>query len=320
MNEKKDNFVSKETISRLIRDIKNIVKNPLNDNGIYYSHDDTDLLKGYAMLVGSSETPYFSGFYFFEIEYPTDYPHSPPVLTYYTNGDGIRFNPNLYTSGKVCISILNTWRGEQWSSCQTITTLLLTLCTILCKDPLLNEPGITKTNTDFDKYNKIIEYENIDIAILKMFQKDKKYFNPKFEVFFPFMQQIFIKNSNQILEFLQKKINEPIQVISTKLYNMSVVINYKKLYNSYFSVFSNELSLLQNIIIQQNISNMDPLLEKVEQKVQPLDLTVENLPIEPLDIAVEDITVQSLDITVEKKTKKEKKEKKEKKKKNKKID
>jgi ubiquitin-conjugating enzyme E2 Z len=303
MNEKKDNFVSKETISRLIRDIKNIVKNPLNDNGIYYSHDDTDLLKGYAMLVGSSETPYFSGFYFFEIAYPTDYPHSPPVLTYYTNGDGIRFNPNLYTSGKVCISILNTWRGEQWSSCQTITTLLLTLCTILCKDPLLNEPGITKKNTDFDKYNKIIEYENIDIAVLKMFQKDKKYFNPKFEVFFPFMQQIFIKNSNQILEFLQKKINEPIQIISTKLYNMSVVINYKKLYNSYFSVFSNELSveaLSQNIIIQQNITNMDPLLEKVEQKIH------EDLTIQPLDIVLQDITVESLD---KKKTKKEKNKK-----------
>jgi hypothetical protein len=33
-------FISKETISRLLKDIKHILKNPLTDNGIYYVHDD----------------------------------------------------------------------------------------------------------------------------------------------------------------------------------------------------------------------------------------------------------------------------------------
>ena len=83
------------------------------------------------MIVGPSETPYFGGFYFFEFKYPGDYPHSPPEVIYKTNGDNIRFNPNLYVNGKVCISLLNTWRGEQWTSCQTITTVLLNLCLFL---------------------------------------------------------------------------------------------------------------------------------------------------------------------------------------------
>ena len=137
-------FISKETISRLLTDVKQIIKNPLSENGIYYVHDDTDLLKGYALIIGPSDTPYFGGNYFFQFKFPNDYPHSPPLVTFCTNGNNIRFNPNLYKCGKVCVSLLNTWTGEQWSSCQTITTVLLTLCTLLCKKPLLNEPGVTE--------------------------------------------------------------------------------------------------------------------------------------------------------------------------------
>ena len=39
-----------------------------------------------------------------------------------TSGGQVRFNPNLYSTGKVCLSILGTWRaehsGEQWSAVQ----------------------------------------------------------------------------------------------------------------------------------------------------------------------------------------------------------
>ena len=157
-------FVSKETITRLLKDVKQIMKSPLHENGIYYVHDDIDMMKGYAMIVGSVDTPYFGGYYFFELKFPTDYPHSPPSVTYWTNGDNIRFNPNLYKCGKVCVSLLNTWRGDQWTSCQTISTVLLTLCTLLCKDPLLNEPGVTSAHADFNNYTEIIESVNIKIA------------------------------------------------------------------------------------------------------------------------------------------------------------
>ena len=118
--------ISKETIHRLDKDIKDIRKNPLSDNGVYYFHDEVDMLKGYAMIIGPVDTPYYGGFYFFEFDFPSNYPYSPPKLTYLTNNGTVRFNPNLYVGGKVCISILNTWHGDQWSSCQTITSILLT--------------------------------------------------------------------------------------------------------------------------------------------------------------------------------------------------
>jgi len=224
-------FISKETINRLLKDVKQIIKNPLTDQGIYYIHDDTDILKGYAMIVGPSETPYFGGFYFFEFKFPVDYPHSPPKVKYCTNGDNIRFNPNLYTCGKVCVSLLNTWRGDQWTSCQTITTVLLTFCTLLCKDPLLNEPGVSKTNKDMKNYNEIIEFSNVNIAICDIVTKNKNVYLPFFDSFYFYIKENFNKNYEKIVEFVQKKIKDTDvenKNLTTQFYSMNVYINYKK--------------------------------------------------------------------------------------------
>jgi len=226
-------FISKETVSRLLKDVKQIIKSPLTEHGIYYIHDDTDMMKGYALIIGPSETPYFGGNYFFELNYPTDYPHSPPKVKFFTNGNNIRFNPNLYKCGKVCISILNTWRGDQWTSCQTISTVLLTLCTLLCKDPILNEPGVTSISSDFKKYTEIIEYANIDIAVCDIIKKKEGVYHDFFDSFSPFIKDNFMKNYDNILLFVKKKIEEnkdkTSKVVVTSLYTMVVDIDYVKL-------------------------------------------------------------------------------------------
>ncbi len=223
--------IPRETVMRLLKDVRNIVKNPLTDNGIYYLHDDVDMMKGYAMIVGPEDTPYYGGYYFFEIKYPSDYPHTPPSITFMTNGEKIRFNPNLYVGGKVCISLLNTWRGDQWTSCQTISTVLLTLCTLLCKDPLLNEPGIGKKHKDFSNYTQIIEYKNIEIALLNMIQKKTGIFIKKFSIFTDEMTNNFHKNKLNILKFItEKTIKHPKHfVASTTVYAMHVIIDYQSL-------------------------------------------------------------------------------------------
>jgi hypothetical protein len=130
---------------------------------------------------------------------------------------------------------LNTWRGEQWTSCQTISSVLLTLCTLLCKDPLLNEPGINNSHKDFDPYSRIIEYKNIEIAYLHMINKDERVFSPKFDVFYGYMKEYFYKNADAIAENLEKHKNENSQPekLTTSLYSMTTILDYNKLY-SYF--------------------------------------------------------------------------------------
>jgi len=224
-----NSIISKETITRLLKDVKQIIKNPLTEQGIYYIHDDNDIMKGYALIIGPSDTPYFSGNYFFEIEYPRDYPHSPTKVKYCTNGKNVRFNPNLYVCGKVCVSLLNTWRGEQWTSCQSISTVLLTLCTLLCNTPLLNEPGVNNGHYDIKSYNEIINFANIDIAICDIIEKKEYIYMPFFENFYPFIKQNFLKNYDAILDFANKKnieFNSQTKNFKTGFYGMNVNLNY----------------------------------------------------------------------------------------------
>lgn len=222
--------IKTETVKRLLKDVKQIIRHPLTDNGIYYSHDENDMTKGYAMIVGPSDTPYFGGYYFFVFDYPTDYPFSPPKVTYMTNDGLTRFNPNLYNCGKVCVSILNTWNGDKWSSCQTINSILLTLCSLLNESPLENEPGQLKTSRDFIPYQKSIEFKNIDFAICDLINITKNKIPEPFQIFYPFMKQHFINNYDKLLEYVKSKAktNEP-STQKVSIYNMTTDIDYNNL-------------------------------------------------------------------------------------------
>jgi ubiquitin-conjugating enzyme E2 Z len=217
-------YVPQISLKRLISDIKHITKNPLTSQGIYYQHDENDMLKGYAMIVGPSETPYEYGYYLFELKYPTNYPFEPPTVIAYTQDGRTRFNPNLYVSGKVCVSILNTWNGEQWSSCQNISSVLLVLCTLLCQNPFTNEPNMTTSHPHCEDYNKIIKFKNIEVAIFKMLTKE--YLPNKFKMFYPIMVELFHQNKEKIINTIISNLYENNRLYNVANYNMNVRVNY----------------------------------------------------------------------------------------------
>lgn len=238
---KPEKVISRESIHRLISDIKEIIKNPLTSQNIYYSHHESDMLKGYALIIGPEDTIYDGGFYFFEFNFPYDYPYSPPKVTYCTNDGITRFNPNLYRNGKVCVSILNTWTGDQWSSCQSITSVLLTLCTLLNSAPFLNEPGIKKTHPEYDAYHKIIEYKNYNVAILDMITKTNGIYPLQFDPFYCFMREYFINNYDRLLDKINKYVveqNNTPEYITCKFYNMAIKIDYNIIMNRFKEVYS----------------------------------------------------------------------------------
>lgn len=221
--------ITNDTVRRLLKDVKQIMKHPLTDNGIYYIHDDTDMTKGYAMIIGQIGTPYYGGYYFFNFNYPFDYPFSPPKVTFMTNDGHTRFNPNLYRCGKVCVSILNTWSGDKWTSCQTINSVLLTLCSLLNDTPLLNEPGQGKNSRDFIPYQNSIQYKNIDFSICDMIIHNKTKYNIC-EMFYIIMKEQFINNYAKLIEYVRSQSKE-ISIQQVGIYNMTTVINYSTLEN-----------------------------------------------------------------------------------------
>jgi ubiquitin-protein ligase len=225
MSQSSTKVITKETAQRLLKDVKQIIRHPLTDNGIYYSHDESDMMKGYVLIVGPSDTPYFGGFYFFKFDFPFDYPFSPPKVTYMTNDGFTRYNPNLYKCGKVCVSILNTWSGDKWSSCQTINSILLTLCSLLNDSPLENEPGHSKNSKDYNSYQKSIEFSNINFAICDIINRNKNKIPSPFEIFYPFLKENFFKNYDKLLEIVESKKDEK-SVEIVEIYSMKTSINY----------------------------------------------------------------------------------------------
>jgi ubiquitin-protein ligase len=78
-----------------------------------------------ALITGPEDTPYHCGAFVFDIFFPDNYPNVPPQVLLRTTGGGtVRFNPNLYDSGKVCLSLLGTWSGthacEKWTNKSTL--------------------------------------------------------------------------------------------------------------------------------------------------------------------------------------------------------
>ena len=254
-----------ETITRIAKDVKYILKNPLDNDNIYYKHDETNLLRGYALIIGNSETPYSHGYYFFEFQFPENYPYQPPIVKFLTNDGYMRFNPNLYINGKVCLSILNTWHGDSWSSCQNINSILLILATVLNKNPLLNEPGINENNANITKYNKLVSYKNIEYSIIKQFnllttleksiqnnqlnnqlnnQQNNQLFNIHEKTILTF-NDVIKNNIKNNYDYINKMINELKEECKNfnnslyiSVYNLNCKLNFAQLQN-YFDQIKN---------------------------------------------------------------------------------
>lgn len=232
-------FVSKETTLRLLRDVREMMT--CKESGIYYKHSETDMLLGNALIMGPPDSLYHGGYYFFKLKFPPDYPHSPPVVEFLTNDGETRMHPNMYKTRKVCVSILNTWRGEQWSGCQTIKSVLLTIMSLLDDKPLLNEPGITEKNPDYTTYHRIIQYKNYEFCmlfLLKSFDTFKQIIADieHHEQFYEHMCDEFRKNHPQYLDNLNRLlIQYPHGEIlrTTNVYQITTFVNYASVMHAF---------------------------------------------------------------------------------------
>lgn len=185
---------------RQTNDLKLLQDTDMSNDGIYYNINHTDKTLT-VMIVGPKNTPYEGGFYFFDIILGEKYPFKPPKVHFLTNDGRSRMNPNLYTNGKVCLSILGTWSGPSWTSCMTITTVLLALVTVLNENPIQNEPGYENdTGYRCKDYNKFILHENMRIAVMLNYKKEDTYILP----FKDIMKQMIIDNKEQYLSYITK--------------------------------------------------------------------------------------------------------------------
>jgi len=229
--------MSKDALKRIMnKDMKDIKKLNLSELGIHIEFNEQDIMKATAIIIGPKDTPYENGILYFVIEFPTNYPFSPPKIGYLSSSR-YRIHPNLYVGrshdnhiGKVCISAINTWSGPKWTTVMHIGSVLLSIQSLLCNNPLHNEPGFeNEIGQRNDYYNQIVEYDTYNHLILN----NGFNIHPLYKSFTDIINDHLKSEKDNIL----KKINElcekypdPIK-ISLNIYGLTVPVNYKRIQN-----------------------------------------------------------------------------------------
>jgi ubiquitin-protein ligase len=114
------------------------------------------------VLTGPKDTPWEDEIYNGTISFPSNYPFSPPEVRFTSK----LFHPNVYSNGKICISILHEGvdeygyedTSERWSPVQTIATIFLSIISLFhspnCDSPANVDASVMykKEIKEFTKY------------------------------------------------------------------------------------------------------------------------------------------------------------------------
>ena len=238
------NNVSSSKINRLAQELADLSTALPTDhtNAIFVRVDKerVDLMK--ALVMGAEGTPYAHGAFEFDIYCNQNYPKDPPKMNLTTTGSAaVRFNPNLYACGKVCLSLLGTWRGnatENWDpKISTILQVLMsTQAIIMSEEIYFNEPGFEGEagTPDGERknegYSNIIRYCNIKYAMLEQIRRPCKGFETVIKRHFYLKRDEIMKTCNKWIE--ESQVNEALYtgLVSDHNYNWCAKFKTKGAY------------------------------------------------------------------------------------------
>ena len=258
-------------------------------NSIFVRVDSerSDVLK--VLIFGAEGTPYSSGAFVYDVFIPQTFPQTPPLVNLMTTGHGqVRFNPNLYTNGKVCLSLLGTWAGkthvENWNPQQsTLLQVFISIQSIIMtNDVYFNEPGFEyEKNQIAGKkrnvgYSNIVKYANILYAMTDSIINPPKEFADIIHGHFYLKKHLILKEVNEWL----KESNEPAEytsLVSSHNYKLAIKFKGANCYRSQLNTAINDLkraldslniSKLKSGSFTNNIVYIDPenYFKKLEEK------------------------------------------------------
>lgn len=163
-----------------------------------------------ALITGTVDTPYSRGCFVFDIYFPSSYPVDPPMVKIITTGNGtVRFNPNLYADGKVCLSLLGTWHGgdasEKWDPKKSsLYQVLVSIQGMMfTPDPCFNEPGYEgmrgtdEGNALCKEYNAEIKLYTIRHAIVGQLREPTPGFEDVIRAHFRLQKEALLKQCSE---------------------------------------------------------------------------------------------------------------------------
>ncbi|RWS27952.1 E2/E3 hybrid ubiquitin-protein ligase UBE2O-like protein [Leptotrombidium deliense] len=158
-----------------------------------------------VMIKGAKCTPYEDGLFLFDVQLPSSYPEVPPVV-HYLSFCNDRLNPNLYDTGKVCVSLLGTWNGkgtEVWTPTSTLLQVLISIQgLILVDEPYFNEAGYLKQK------GTLVGQENSrlynEMVVVKLVQSMSKLIESPGDIFADEIREHFANTGSNFIKRLEK--------------------------------------------------------------------------------------------------------------------
>lgn len=226
------------SIKRILKDVEEFRREPIEGVAIYQREDDLKHI--YVVIAGPKDSAYQDGLYFFEFNFPEDYPHNPPKGKFLNwQNTTTRMHPNMYIDGKLCLSFLGTWSGPSWTSVMSLTTIILAIQSIMDDNPLKNEPGYEKNShsEDHSRYQRVVQYINYRDFVGKSLESVYmagdiiKDYNVYVAYFRDFIVDYYQKNKDRLLAELEKlkDIYPTKTTIYTAYHSTNAILNYPDL-------------------------------------------------------------------------------------------
>jgi ubiquitin-protein ligase len=211
----KQNIISPKTIIRIMSELSQLKNDlPVNwDSSVVLRYIPTNTNMITFIISGPKDTPYHNALFEFHAYFPNGYPTEIPLVNINTTGNGkVRFNPNLYACGKVCLSLLGTWsgsKGESWlPNISTFNQVIISIQSlILVDEPFYNEPGYEQKKDDqYIKdqsfiYNDNIRFQSVKYGMIEMIKKPLTSYET-------FIKQHFKFKKDEIITTVEKWVKE----------------------------------------------------------------------------------------------------------------
>lgn len=157
-------------LKRLQNELKQLTKDPNYFFSVFPNENNFFIWD--VLLIGPPDTLFENAIIKAQFEFSMDYPIKAPKFKFITN----LFHPNVYSDGKVCISILHDGVdefgyesiSERWNPSQSVSSILISILSMLSAPNFESPANVDASKLWRDNYS---EYKKI---IYKMVSESQK--------------------------------------------------------------------------------------------------------------------------------------------------